>query len=295
MRPITILKKIFFFVACTAVFVAVLYFFVFPSILESTVDEQNILIVSNKLDVNSSYIYLAHISQDSEENSLLLISAQDPVEVPHGYGEYPLQSVYQLLKIDKKDSQFIQSVFSQLTGVAIDEVVAIDSALSNVSQTQVSQLFLLSAFNNLKSLELNSALKALLLHYKSKHMTVFELDSIENMSDYYADIPSIFGDLYQYCSVAVVNGTNQNGRAAQIGQIIENTGGLVVRLDDAATQHESTQIYFATDPVDCSKLAKKISGVFAQKPEIIPISSLDNAQQYRATVIVIVGEKVTVQ
>lgn len=291
MKPITLLKKVFFVGIFTVVLVAALYFFVFPSILEASVEEQNILIVSNKLDVNSSHIYLAHISEVRTENSLLLITAEDPVEVPHGYGEYPLQSVYQLLKIDKKDSQFIKSVFSQLIGVAIDDVVVIDSALSKVSQTQVSELFLVSAFNKFKSFEVNSALQSLLLHYRSKHMNVSELHSLEEMSKYYADIPSIFGDVYQYCSVAVVNGTMQNGRAAQIGQIIENTGGLVVRLDDIATQHETTQIYFATEPVDCSKLARNISGIFTQKPEILSMSSLDNAQQYRATVVVIVGEK----
>ncbi len=290
MKLLSFFKKILFAFFIGILFLLSLYFFVFPSMLQSNIGEQNLLIVSKKLDSNSSHIYFAHISDNNGNNLLFEIQAEQSIEVPRGYGEYPLQSVYQLLKIDKKDSQFVTSVFSELLELSVDEVVVVNSELSEVSQSQISKLFLISAFKNLQELDLNSASKTLLLHYKSKHMDVVTLDSTEGIQSYYEDIPSIYGDLSQYCSVAVVNGTDQNGLAGKIGKIIENTGGLVVRLDDVETRYEKTKIYFGTDPVDCSRLAHSISGIFVQNPEIISINELENAQQYRANIVVIVGE-----
>ena len=285
---VRVFRWLFFTVLFIFLLLISLYFFVFPSIVKNDISQKNIVIVSSKLDSNSKNIYLAHISEDQSENNLYLINAESQVLVPGGYGEYPLQSVYQLLVIDKKDTQFIKSVYSELLGISVDEVLALNTPLDNISDSELSTFFFSSALKNISQFKFNS-FDVIKLHYQVKDMSVLELASIKDIEKHYSDLSTISGDLYQYCSVAVVNATSQNGLARKIGKTVENTGALVVRFDDSEMKQERTQIYYADDPIDCSKMAEKVLGIFSEKPEILPLGKLKNEQQYRAKTVIIVG------
>ncbi len=283
-------KRVFFGFVSVIALTLTLYLFVLPSILVGELEPKNILIVSSKLDVASKNIYFAHISDNETKHTVVTIPAEQTVTVPGGYGEYPLQSVYQLLLIDKKDSQFTTSVFSELLGTTIDEVIAIDEPLGDITESQLSGLFFRHATKNAKNFNLGSLKSSLKLHYLSKDISLIDLEKLEDFQQTVQEFVTISGDLYQYCSVAIVNATGENGVARQTGKIIERGGALVVRYDDSTNQQEKTQIYFGSDPIDCSQLARSISGIFRQKPEILPLEKLENAQQYRAKVVVVIGK-----
>ncbi len=274
-------QRVFFVFGAIIAVAATLYFFVLPSILNRDMFAKNILIVSSKLDVASKNIYFAHISGNETKNIIVSIPAEQSITVPGGYGDYPLQSVYQLLLIDKKDTQFIKSVFSELLGIAVDEILVVDESLDGVTENELSGFFLKNGVKNLASLK---------LHYLSKNTSLVTLEKLEDFEKHYQEFATISGDLYQYCSVAVVNATGENGVARQTGDSIENTGALVVRVDDSPQQQEKIKIYYGSEPINCSQLARSISGIFRQEPEILPLESLENAQQYRAKVIVVVGK-----
>lgn len=270
--------RLLFFVFLAILFLVLAgYYFVIPSIIGRTFFEKNIVIVSDKLDVSSKHIYFAHISNVAGENDIYSLDAQQVVTVPNGYGEYPLQSVYQLLLIDKKDSQFIRSVFSHILGVPIDEVVPISAVLDDVRESEFPRLFLTKEFRNWD------------MHYFTKHISLIDVGKIDDLVKYSHDFTTVKGDVFQHCSVAIVNATGQNGVARQIGDIIEKTGALVVRVDDTKVLQEKTHIYFSENQVDCGQLAHSISGVFSKEPELASLDKLENAQQYRAQVVVIVG------
>lgn len=271
--------------------VLILYFFVLPSLLQNKIENKNILLVSSKLDVQSNYLYIAHISIKNEENALLVLDSQNEVELPHGYGKYPLQSVYQLLLLDKKDSHFIQSVYSELFGFVVDEVVALDIALKQPNESELASFFLKAALNNAQQFRLNSMLQALALHYQAKEIAVSQLSDISDLESEYADLSTLQTAEYQYCSVAVVNATGENGVASDTAEVFENTGALVIRIDDTVHSQEETQIFYADDPVDCTRVAEKMGGIFPQKPEMKSLSQLENAQQYRSKVVVIIGKQ----
>ncbi len=283
-------KRVFFVFLSAIALIATLYLFVLPSILIGELEPKNILIVSNKLDVVSKNIYFAHISEKESKHTLVSIPAHQTVVVPGGYGEYPLQSVYQLLLIDKKDSQFIISVFSELLGIPIDEVITIDEPLGEITESQLPGFFMRNVVNNIRVLNIDKLKSRLKLHYLSKNFSLTSLEKLEDFQQTSKQLATISGDLYQYCSVAVVNATGENGVAKQTGNIIESGGALVVRYDDLPSQQEKTKIYFGLDPIDCSQLARSISGIFRYKPEILPLEELENAQQYRAKVIVVIGK-----
>lgn len=283
-------RRILYLVLSVVFIILILYFFVFPSILNRDMQPKNILIVSSKLDVPSNYIYFAHISNSESKNYYYNIPAQETVDIPNGYGEYPLQSVYGLLKIDKKDDQFIRATFSEILGISIDEVVSLNSQLNDLEEQKLASFFLSSAIQDLFEFKIRNFVKPLYLHYQSKNISINNLNNPGEIADYKDKIATIIGDEYQYCSVAVINSSQVNGLAKKKSQIVESTGALVVRVDDSDEKLNITKIYFGNEPVNCKNLANKISNIFYQKPEILSIDELNNAQQYRAKVIVVVGE-----
>jgi hypothetical protein len=289
-RILIFFKRLMFGLFAVLLFLLTLYFFVFPSIISKDLTAKNILIVSNKLDVPSNYIYVAHISNDNSQNSLISIPAQQNIEVPGGYGEYPLQSIYQLLLIDQKDDQVIKATFSQILEIAIDEIIAIDQELKSIESSNLSSFFLDQFFTKLGRFDLIESKNILQLHYLTNHLSKAEIEQLSDFKSYLPDIKTISGDLYQYCSVAVINASGENGRARQKGTIIENTGALVVRIDDFWELQERSTIFYDTQPVNCKELAIRLSGILNQKPEILPIEKLEDAQKYRAKVIVVIGQ-----
>ena len=283
-------RRIFYSFFTIIALVVLNYIFVFPSLLSNEGNTENIVIVSEKLDVPSNSIYFAHVTGSEDKNTVFSIPAEVELEVPNGYGEYALQSVYQLLKIDKKDDQFIRATYSEILGFAIDEVVTINAQLNHMEEAELKTFFLRKSFENLYALNLTNVYEPFSLHFKFKNMNYSQLESVEELLDYKDTITTVTGKVYQYCSVAVINASDVNGLARKRADEIEKTGALVVRVDDTQDKHENAKIYYGQDPVDCEPLAKKISNIFYEKPEMYDLSELENAQQYRSKVVVIVGE-----
>lgn len=286
---VTFFKRIFFVFLAVITLLISLYFFVFPSILSSDNQSKNILIVSDRLDLPSNSIYLAHISGSQTKNKVVRIPSEQSVTVPGDYGEYPLQSVYQLLLIDKKDEQFIKSVFTELLGVTIDDVVTVADSLDTIGANEFPKFFLNEAIADVAKLRFRSMLDHLHMHYATNDVVINTSDSLENFRSKNNQYKTISSDLYQHCSVAVINSTGVNGVARRIGTVIENAGALVIRVGDSSGHEENTRVYVSYNPVNCEQLAESISGIFKEKPEVLPIERLENAQQYRSQVVVIVG------
>jgi hypothetical protein len=283
-------KRILIFFVTLISVIILAYFFVITSLFNNASESKNILIVSDKLSVHSKYIYFAHISSDSSKNTIISFPSDEVVLVPGGYGEYPLQSVVQLLKIDKKDDQFIKSTYSNLLGIPVDKITTVGDELNEIEENEFDRFFFFRSIQDATHLQLGKVYDSLYLHYKTKDISLIKADSLDSFKDYYSEFETISSILSQHCSVAVVNASGENGLARKTGDMIENTGAVVVRIDDLPDTQEKTVIYYGSDPVNCKQLAEKVSGIFKVKPEFIPIDKLENAQQYRAKVIVVVGK-----
>lgn len=263
--------------------------FVLPSLFGTVSESKNILIVSSKMDVASNFIYLAHISDNPDSNKVYPVEINQKISVPEGYGEYALSSVYPLLIIDKKDSQFINSVFSQIFGVTIDAVVVVDKNFVDVSDLETERDFLLQAYAELKKSNIRIQ-DYLLLHYQLKQVQLNKQLSLEDMDTHYTSIPSVTGTVAKYCPVAVVNSTGRNGIATQFGKIIENSGFIVVRTDEAESELQKTTIFYQDGTVTCEQAAKKLGTIFPVQSDIKQLSELENGQQFRASIVVFITQ-----
>jgi hypothetical protein len=266
-----------------------LYFFVIPSILNRDLSAKNILIVSSKLDQPNNNIYFAHFDEDQSKNLIVGLNGAEVIELPENYGEYSLSSVYQLLKIDKKDEQFTKSVFAKILKTSVDDIVIIDDILLEAEDQNFSQFFFQNFLKKISKFDLMESQINIYLHYLTKNITATSLAELEDFDILIDNFVTVPRKLSQNCSVAVINATGENGRAKEISNIIENIGAVVVRLDDASDIQKKTTVYYDLAG-DCMKLAQRLSGIFDQKPEILQINELENAQQYRAKIVVVLGE-----
>lgn len=289
-RFVMFLRRIFFTIFVIALLVGALYFFVLPSIVNCDTDDKNIVIVSDRLDVPSKYIYFAHISSSGQKSTVLRIDSEQSVEVPGGYGEYPLQSMYQLLLIDKKEKQFMTAAYSQLFGIPVDTIVAVADPLDEIEGSEFSAFFFSSFIKQLGQVNLDSVGTLLYLHYRTKEVTSLSAKNLADVASYQHEFSTVSSEVSQYCSVAVINATGENGVARKVGDVIENSGAVVVRVDDIPQVQEQTKIFYGEEPVNCIKLVENILGIFPQRPEVLPLAELEDAQQYRAKVVVIVGK-----
>lgn len=263
--------------------------FVLPSLFGEVTEPKNILIVSKKTDVPSKFIYLAHISENPDLNQLYAVEAGEKIVVPQGYGEYVLSSVYPLLIIDKKDNQFISSVFSQVLGTMIDSVVVLDKSFESPSDLESNKDFLSQAYIELKKSNTHVA-DYLLLHYQFKQTQLDKQIALNDIDELYTKMQSISGTVAKYCPVAVVNSTGRNGVATQFSKMIENSGYIVVRTDEAETELKNTTIFYQNSTVSCEQAAHKLGSIFTSQPDIKLLSELENGQQFRANIVVFITE-----
>jgi hypothetical protein len=267
----------------------ILVFFAFYILVVRVDQPNNIVIVSSNMDAPSEYIYVSHISSDGSKNRLFAINAKEVVEVPKGYGEYSLSSVYRLLTLDKKDEQYIKATYSNLLGVVVDEVIEVERPLVNSNQVELNKLFLEEARNNFFKLD-GSFLRLASLHTKLFNVQAIEVGSLEDFRYRNHELKTITDELHRNCSVAFFNTTNVSGLAKNLSLIAENTGALVVRLSDHSIRLEQTYIYYDDADVDCYQVAVRLANIFEEKPMISPLSDLENPQQYRAKVVILVGD-----
>jgi len=116
--------KYLFLGSCLLVlFVFLAYYVVLPSVFFNKKESRNILIVSDNLDEQSNYILLAHTSNNLDDNFVIFINGKQVIDVGEGYGNYSLNTVYKLLKIDNKSNQKIKSMFSGIFNIVIVVVV----------------------------------------------------------------------------------------------------------------------------------------------------------------------------
>lgn len=283
------LKVIFWSVIFIFFGVIFLYLFGFPSLLKNVKTSENILFISDNLDGEINPIYIVHISSNDNENSLSIVDGNQKVEVAGGYGEYDLKSIYSLLKIDKKSDQYIKSVFSRTLNLPIDKITTTNEYLVEISKpSELQYLFAKTAASRLSNLDLSFTVP-LKLHYLANTFSLESYDSLDHLEKDLYKLSTLDTDVYQYCSVAVVNTTTENGLARNISKLVENTGAMVIRTDGSDEELQKTSIFYSDEMIDCSRLVDNIIGIFPTKPDIQHISKLKNSDQYRSRVVIKIG------
>lgn len=267
-----------------------MYFFVLPSVLNNDISTKNILLVSDQLDEQNKYIALVHVSENHEENVVIFINGEQMVEAGDDYGEYKLNTIFQLLKIDNQSDQKIKSVFSRLLKITINEFVILNGIDDEELVGGALKKTILEKFFGDVGGSISNKLKLLKLHYLVDEAEILDVEELGSLERYYYKLSIIEDELYGNCSVSVVNTTSRSGLAHDVSNIIENTGAQVLQVEGSDATVNKTNIYYPSRKPECKELVDKLLGMFPSEVEIKMNYELPKTQVLRSDIMIMLGE-----
>lgn len=250
---------------------------------------KNLLLVSDNLDEQNNYISLVHLSPNPDENLIIFFEGNQMVNINDQYGDYNLNSIYQLLKIDKRSDQKIKSIFSNIFKIAIDEVVVVNGVSGDLETHDLKNIF---AKNLTKKVggSIGNKINIFKLFSLADSLKILKLNQVSEIKKSFHKISTIEKDSFQNCSVAIVNTTKKTDLAKNIGEVLENTGAHVVQLESISSSIDETIIYYPIDKSECKELADRIIGVFPEVPRIVSKTEIPSTLQFRSEIVVMVGK-----
>lgn len=265
------------------------YRFVLPSVYMNDKETKNILLVSDNLDDQNNYISLVHLSTNPEENLIIFFEGNQMVNINDQYGDYNLNSIYQLLKIDRRSYQKIKSIFSNIFKIAIDEVVVVDGISGELETHDLKNIF---AKNLTKKVggSIGNKINIFKLFSLADSLKIVKLNQVTEIKKSLSKLSTIEKESFQNCSVAVVNTTEKTDLAKNIGVVIENTGAQVLQLESISPSIDETTIFYPIDKPECKALIDRIIGVFPEIPKILSNTEIPSTLQFRSEIVVMVGK-----
>lgn len=264
------------------------YQFFLPHYLFELSQPQNLLVVPTNLESEDDILLFAHVDAEERRRSFHVIDGSAEVEVVGGYGRYQLQNVYPLLKMEQKDQQFITAAFNHALTMALDRVLVVDRLTADLLDNGELKQVLLSYALSERSLDY------LRLHYLLKDQPRNSL-AVLGAADFSKLVPNyqtITDQQARNCPVAVINTTRTNGLAGSISKIIEDNGGLVVRITSENTVRPISGLLLGERAESqCQEVIQLVRGLFPFGLEEAAASSQETSQ-YRSQLILFAGEDV---
>ena len=246
------------------------------------VDEpQLLLVVPQTVTKQAQVARLLLVRLDpSGEHSVIQLAGNQDVSVGR-YGSYKLAMVYPLLELDDQPEQYVRSVYSQVLGVPLHQVVA----AAPVIDTNSWKPFAFSQLSrHLAATPWWQIAYALRHQGQLEEQPVSSSDAIVELTKQW---PTISSQDAQKCPIAVTNGTTTSGLATYTSELIEHAGGLVIRVATEYDVQPQTSIVVDTQTPECQQVAQTISRFFPSVELIPDTEQLTN--QYRARVLVLLG------
>lgn len=271
-------------VIALAILISFIYYWLIPRLILDISQPELILLVPKTIPENenndrTARLLLMRLDPDGD-HSVFQLSGETSVSVGQ-YGTYKLAMVYPLLRLDDQPSQYVASVFSQVLELPLDKVLALDPVtdseewgvlLKNQLKKQPTELLWWQLAYILKSAP--------------------NLNDPDNSTKAIAEItknwPVIDSSQASKCPIAISNGAGVSGLATYTSNLIERSGGLVIRV---ATEYEPQVITsVVVDPSipECQTVAATISRFF---PSVqITMDTQNLTAEYRAKILVLLGK-----
>ncbi|MBW7944629.1 LytR C-terminal domain-containing protein [Patescibacteria group bacterium] len=260
---------------------AVTYLWILPEKWsEETV--KNIVIIPKNIDVSASSILFASLSYKQGKLTLNSFPANDAVEVPGGYGQYPLKSVYPLLGLDEASHQKVVATYSFLIGAPIDEVwISDDERVFHPQQSagELARAILLG------KVQTDLGVKDRIQLYQFIQETQPEVVRFSSLLEWQEKQTSRYAGRLKNCRVALVNTTNVTGLGRKVSQVLERSGVVVVRLTDATPTASASSLTIQPDQPDCVELAEHLKQLFPNQLEVHQDPGILNRSRSEAEVV----------
>ncbi len=242
---------------------------------------QHILIVPSKIDGFRGKIIFINFDPSKKKVTEVLFPPESKVDLIGGYGSYPLQSVYPLLTLDKRDTSFITATYSFALKQVVDQVWVTDDQEVFSAPDDLRQLgFNLMKYHIHSPLQIGDRLR---LYRSFLQIDKNQVDTLSVIDDHFQ-----FPDIDPACSVAVVNAFGKSGIGTQFSNVIEKSGLTVIRLTDDPNLAEHSQLLRADADHLCDAEVNHVKNLMPLK--LTDQSNNEFMSKYRANVVLLLGK-----
>jgi hypothetical protein len=214
------------------------------------------------------------------------------ITLPGDYGQYALDSVVPLLKLDGKTSEFTRAAVSLGLGFAVDEVQVVSELpqQNEAGSFSISSLrsVLKDSFKQEGSMPVAEKSKLLLLSWQLDQsslttQTAQSLGEIRAITSKWSTPTD-----KDSCSIAIVNTTKTSGVATALTSVLERSQLLVIKAGDTTPAKELSQITIAKS--GCEQTIQHLGALIPSPVEVVTDQAV--ATQYRSDVVLFVGNDV---
>lgn len=279
--------KILWLTLLSLVVVFGLFWVAGPQILKLQHPE-NIVLINYEKDYQKGIIYFSQFLPTDKKVQLVQLNEIEAVpNVLGNYGEYRLESIYPLLALENQSESYIQAAFSQAVGVSVDQVIIIHGTDFKISQRgDLQKTIRKELFSGQFSLRKNKKLVELLFFLRQVPTENYRVEErISSLEELPENLEPVYFD---GCSISIVNTTPTPGLATQVSQLVEQSGGLVVRISDQNTPYQLSTFSVDPEQVACQAITEKITHIFAE--EVLIQDQPELRQQERADLVIMIGQ-----
>lgn len=249
--------------------------------------DYNLLFTNDTLDDQVNPLILLHFLPSEQRAVVVNLDPSIEVELIGGYGFYKLRAVAPLLKLENKDSHFVTASYSFALDRLVDSVIMTSGNDHQVvSRRNVKLLIWQTFFRRLHSkAELVDLMKSyfFLQSLSAESVDVIQASDLDKLNQI-----TIGGS--PNCSLAVINTTKSQGLATRVAQVIENSGGTVVRLTDSNQPLSNSSIYYSEKNLDCLAMTKRLKVLFPSSLEVEVSAGERELSEYRADLVIFLGQ-----
>lgn len=249
---------------------------------------QNIVIVNKTVEAEKGSIMLASLDPQELRAQFVTFDPQLKTQVVGGYGRYELRAIYPLLRLDSKPEPVISTTLTFSLDRVVDTIWSVETVPVVTTKDEAKRLLLAIAWGSQpSSLRL---IDRIWLGWFASRLDVSRvlLDTVhteKNLSS--TDFLSLA--FKPECTIAVINTTTISGVATRVTQILENSGGRVVRVADTPTNLEKSRLVIS-EHSKCQGVAQKARRVIPSDIEIE--QNKEQATEHRAEVVLLLGRDV---
>lgn len=264
----------------------------FPRLVDLSVSTTVVIVPSTK-DLSSDGILIAQYDAKSQTVTTTQLAATEEVDVIGGFGAYPLKSVYPLLKMENKDPSFIRAAYGSILGQVVDGIIESDEGVLVSGAPQLASIISrdllkhpLTVLNNKQQVQLMSV-AGKLAQSQLKQKQFNTLEEWQRFTDQLASAQP-----ETTCPVAVINTTPTGGVASNLTRLVEGSGYTVIRIADSSENLERSRVVLDGASETCVIHGERLTHLLPQEAELV--FDADQAQTYRAKIIILLGQDVSI-
>ncbi len=247
----------------------------------------NVVFVNPSLDEGQGKIYLISFSPASAKITVSPV-ANEKINVIGGYGEYQLAAVYPLLEIERKNSHFIKAGFGWGLNEVVDQVVVNHQLVQLDTKRELLRQLKRELWA--KGMKWQTLADTTRLYFFARALPLENYVFSEAVRPTRVE-ESWFDSDAEECNIAIVNTTGVSGMATKMSQILENSGGRVVRIADQTSAHQLSSLNYAPENQTCRQFGQRIQHLFLD--QALVVDNDQERQAHRADLVIFIGKDLT--